>query len=499
MTTASAFSSSGEDVIQRTIDINLDDIADIIIPETPEDFLLFEEIYDVRWTADEIIAGKYNQIALQFPDELLCVSVPIFQCLKKRLPLETGLYVLADTSYGRPSRLPVLFVFPKAQIDVKSTVNSLLDTLLQQDVPSHVILIPNVSYAHVSDTLYNELQSSHRLPPNVTVIYNLIPRRASPVRQNDTLSVPNGSTTQSQLPSHRQYTLPDNVPLSSCIILYVGKESLGLTNLLMTHPNNTIISYNPSCRTESSNSAKIESVRSNKLLMRRYAIVQKARDADIFGILVGTLGVASYLPLISHLCDLIRRRKKKFYTLTVGKLNPAKLANFADIECFVMVACPENSVVESKEFYRPIITPFELYLALNGEPIWPGNYILDFEQVMRLQKEVATHSEQNTVDDPDRPMFSLATGKYRYVKKYETDHFKESESTAGQVGFSSSSSSDLILRNTDTALTNLASNVGADFLRQKTFKGLETRLGQDAPSVLKQGRSGIAKDYNEQL
>jgi len=25
--------------------------------------------------------------------------------------------------------------------------------------------------------------------------------------------------------------------------------------------------------------------------MRRYAIVQKARDADIFGILVGTLGV----------------------------------------------------------------------------------------------------------------------------------------------------------------------------------------------------------------
>ena len=25
--------------------------------------------------------------------------------------------------------------------------------------------------------------------------------------------------------------------------------------------------------------------------MRRYAIVQKARDADVFGILVGTLGV----------------------------------------------------------------------------------------------------------------------------------------------------------------------------------------------------------------
>lgn len=37
--------------------------------------------------------------------------------------------------------------------------------------------------------------------------------------------------------------------------------------------------------------ARIESHITNKLLMRRYAVVQKARDADVFGILVGTLGV----------------------------------------------------------------------------------------------------------------------------------------------------------------------------------------------------------------
>jgi len=29
--------------------------------------------------------------------------------------------------------------------------------------------------------------------------------------------------------------------------------------------------------------------------MRRFATVQKARDADVFGILVGTLGVGQYL------------------------------------------------------------------------------------------------------------------------------------------------------------------------------------------------------------
>jgi len=30
--------------------------------------------------------------------------------------------------------------------------------------------------------------------------------------------------------------------------------------------------------------------------MRRYAVVQKARDADVFGILVGTLGVGLSTP-----------------------------------------------------------------------------------------------------------------------------------------------------------------------------------------------------------
>jgi len=99
--------------------------------------------------------------------------------------------------------------------------------------------------------------------------------------------------------------------------------------------------------------------------MKRYHAVLRAKDAGVFGILIGTLGVgmspplyilsrslnvpqASYLPLISHLRALLKKAHKKSYTVSVGKLNPAKLANFAEIECFVLVACRQNSVVESK-------------------------------------------------------------------------------------------------------------------------------------------------------
>jgi len=119
--------------------------------------------------------------------------------------------------------------------------------------------------------------------------------------------------------------------------------------------------------------------------MRRYAIMQKARDADVFGLLVGNVNLgpsspqpliasirgkgklkrppicsslpllptrarlsAGSLPLLHHLRSLLRKHHKKAYTVSVGKLNPAKLANFAEVECFVLVACGENTLVDSK-------------------------------------------------------------------------------------------------------------------------------------------------------
>ena len=49
------------------------------------------------------------------------------------------------------------------------------------------------------------------------------------------------------------------------------------------------------------------------------------------GIVVGTLGVSRYLGVVASVRRLIERAGKKAYTLVVGKLNPAKLANFAEV------------------------------------------------------------------------------------------------------------------------------------------------------------------------
>lgn len=105
-----AFSPSGEDVISRTIEVTQESV-----PQEES----FADYYEIERTVQEISRGDYKrvhfnwplvysgrltfifQIALQFPDEMLHDSVPIFRALKSGLSSDRELYVLADTSYGR--------------------------------------------------------------------------------------------------------------------------------------------------------------------------------------------------------------------------------------------------------------------------------------------------------------------------------------------------------------------------------------------------------------
>ncbi len=92
-------------------------------------------------------------------------------------------------------------------------------------------------------------------------------------------------------------------------------------------------------------------------------------------------------------------------------------------------------------------------------------------------------------DDIDQPIFSLVTGKYRHAKRYG-DGNGSSTNEAGDA-------SAIVLRNQDNALSKMDDSAAAQFLQTRTFQGLETRVGQDAPSLLEQGRSGIARGYGD--
>lgn len=114
------------------------------------------------------------------------------------------------------------------------------------------------------------------------------------------LSRPDGQGELSKRSNCRLYNAPDGTNLARDFgILYIGNESLAMNNLLLSNSGTPILSYLPDQEI-----ARLESGRTNKMLMRRYGVVSKARDADVYGIVVGTLGVCesqnrSHLPQLT--------------------------------------------------------------------------------------------------------------------------------------------------------------------------------------------------------
>ncbi|TDL18370.1 diphthamide biosynthesis protein [Rickenella mellea] len=515
MATVSAFSTSGEDAISRTVQIQTSETPS---PGSAE----FEDYYEIAEIAKQIESWD----SLQFPDELLHDSVPVHHLLKARLSKSRDLYILADTSYGsccvdevaashidadvavhyghsclsQTSRLPVIYVFGRKSLDVDLCVPKISDYVKTGDW-TQINLKHEVGFNHLGDDVCTKLR--HALGTSIQVVYNRLPTRSRPRAQenssdpdskNGTVAAsPNSPASEDPVDSfltptatqvHDSSSADAHAEPASTLTVWIGDESPTLTKLLMTSEGRNIVSYAPR-----SGSIQIQSHLTNKMLMRRYALVQQARDADVFGILVGTLGVASYLPLLSHLRTTLKMAHKKSYTVSVGKINPSKLANFMEIECWIWVSCSEG-MVDSKEFLRPIISPYELELALQPEPSWTGKYILDFDEL--LAKATLDDQEPSDKDkrDRDEPNFSLVTGKYRQAKRYGVEP-KEPRVT------DDANSTDLVPRNQDNAVAKLQDNAAAHFLQARSYQGLEPRVGLDEPSILEQGRSGIAKGYSD--
>jgi len=219
----------------------------------------------------------------------------------------------------------------------------------------------------LSDRLAREL-SKHL--PNLIVPDLVLP--------SDDGLMPKDTNSNSNIHFGRNFQLPDSLSITDHTIVYIGDQNSSfLTAFLMNFSACRCICYDIV-----SSKCVANAWNSNRALAKRYYLVECARDAQRVGILIGTLGVADYLRISSRLEALLRQAGKAVYRFVVGKLNTAKLANFADIDVFVLVACPENSLVDSKEFYRPIVTPFEMEIACCADRQWTGIYEVDFRQLL---------------------------------------------------------------------------------------------------------------------
>lgn len=160
------------------------------------------------------------------------------------------------------------------------------------------------------------------------------------------------------------------------------------------------------------------------------------------------------------------------YIFSIGKPNPAKLGNFLDIDIFILLACPENSLLDSKEFLRPVITPFEALLAY-GNLEWSGLYDLNLSSV---SKQISC----TEIKPSEEPYFSLASGTFH---------------TPSKIAYSGS----LDLTTKDTIVSRVTGDRSSfGTFREREFQGLAISADVPVTSGIVKGRSGVASGYSHE-
>ncbi|KAG7488773.1 hypothetical protein MATL_G00038530 [Megalops atlanticus] len=493
------FSSDGEQVIQRSL-ATVSTVKNIEVES-------LEEVYQIKETCDFINKNNFHKVALQFPDELLVDSVLI----ASKIENETGakLHILGDTPYGSccvdeiaaehvgaqcivhygraclsPSRrLPLMYVFGKRPVDLQRCVSSFQE--LYPDRQSHVVVLYDVIYSHIIDDLLdllspqypNVVKSSLHVDGDQCHIHGQIHSQHRDSEHAPAHSCLNGCQYIQKF--GRQFCLKEGLKVDEYNMFYIGKEGVTLTNFMMTWNHCSFSSFDPEMMI-----GRVETISINRALMKRYYLIEKAKDASVVGILVGTLGVANYLTIIDQLKEIICKAGKKSYLFAMGKLNVPKLANFLEIDIYVLIACSENSLLDSSEFYRPVVTPFEMEVACNKHRKWTGEYVTDFRDLLPGACNHVKVPSPDASDDSEEMDISLITGTLR------------SPCVTSSESVDIMSDTSVIKRNQTLMVAH--SNTAASFLMGRSWQGLEQRLGETPVMKAVEGRRGLAIAYEEE-
>ncbi|KAL8392355.1 hypothetical protein RB595_002518 [Gaeumannomyces hyphopodioides] len=537
---------------------------------TTEDLLA---VYEVERTARDIYNGRRRRVALQFPDHMLRDAPAVVALLKDALAAlrsnatfsavtalsqeevgsttptpaaggapavqqtatreEERIYILADTSYsaccvdevaaehvdadvvvhyGRSclsptSRLPVIHVFTKHRLDHAAVLEAFEKEF--PDKESRAVLVADVTYHDHLPSIFSRLKERGYV--------NVL--STSPIH-NPTGKLPNRTVLDAD-GTALDCEGSSGVDLGQYHVFHISSPPTSLLLALLTRVESLRIFPTPApADSSSSHLSDASSVAqfTRRLLGRRYAKLLTLSTAGIIGILVNTLSVSNYMSSLDAIRKQIAAAGKKSYTVVVGKLNPAKLANFAEIDGWVVVGCWESSLVEDDaSFYRAAITPFELEVALmkDDERIWGERWWGGIEGVKepevreaaveRSRNDESAEADHNDGDDDDDdesapPEFDLRTGKLvsrsRPMRASQKGG-QQTEAGAGDKPDGTGSSALALRPKAEVATINGVVSPGAEFLRsQRTWTGLGSDFDtEERSAAVEEGRSGVARGY----
>ena len=307
-------------------------------------------------------------VALQFPEGLLMYSCIIADVFQKYCNVDV--LILGDVTYGAccvddytsnklgadllihyghsclvpvsMTTIKVMYVFVEIHFDSSHLINTLQRNF---DKQSRLALMGTIQFA---STLHNCKSALIDYFPNI-----FIPQ-AKPLSAGETL----GCTSP---------VLPDCDSL-----IFVADGRFHLEAAMIRNPTIAAYRYDPYTKVLSREGYDVDKMKSVRL-----SSIREASKAKVFGLVLGTLGRQGSVDIFKRLKTLLEDRQRLVISFLMAEVNPAKLSLISDVEVWVQVACPRLSIDWGTGFNKPILTPYELEVALD-ETKWQSTYPMDY-------------------------------------------------------------------------------------------------------------------------
>lgn len=457
-----------------------------------------DQVYELERISGFVSDLGCLRVALQFPDQLLGDAGAV----AARLEEITGskMFILGDTAYGSccvdvlgaqqagaqalvhfgpaclsppACPLPVAFVFGQRFVSLELCAKAFEVQNPDPTVP--VVLLSEPACAHALEALATLLR----------------PRYLDLLVSSPALPQPMGSLNPEPEPLERfgrHFPLAPGRCLEEYGAFYVGGSETSPDLDLDPDLSRLLLGWAPGqpfsscCPDTGRTQDKVAQAR--RLRARRQYLVERARDARVVGLLAGTLSVARHREALAHLRNLTQAAGKRSYVLALGRPTPPKLANFPEVDVFVLLACPLGTLAPqlSGNFFRPVLAPCELEAACN--PAWPPSGLAPH---LTHYKDLLPGSPFHVPLPPpdselwDTPDISLITGELRPPPAWKPSIDPGCSALTPRP-----------------RLELAESSPAASFLSSRSWQGLQPHLGQTPVTGAVSGRRGIAIAYEDE-
>ncbi|XP_061537567.1 2-(3-amino-3-carboxypropyl)histidine synthase subunit 1 [Phycodurus eques] len=355
--------------------------------------------FEIPKTVWRVRQAKATRVALQLPEGLLLFACVIADIIERFTEADT--IVMGDVTYGAcclddftsralgadfmvhyghsclvpidsTTQIKMLYVF----VDIQMDNAHLLDTVKFNFPPGQSLaLVSTIQFVTALQAV------SAALKPE----YDMVVPQCRPLSPGEIL----GCTSP---------RLDRNVNA----IIYLGDGRFHLESIMISNPDIPAYRYDPYSKVFSREYYDHVAMRALRL-----EAIDKARSAQRWGLILGTLGRQGNPKVLEHIESRLQSLGRRFSRVLLSEIFPSKLDLLPDVDAWVQIACPRLSIDWGSAFSKPLLSPYEAAVALQ-ETSWKEVYPMDFYSNQSLGPWTPNHPD----NQPARPTRAKAQVGY---------------------------------------------------------------------------------------